>query len=81
MKRPPLHKPLITKTMKKKQIKKLSLHKTRISALEQGMLNGGIDLSNPCATLQETICFTACRGEQDCQLYRTDNICGGTLEC
>ncbi|WP_340067213.1 hypothetical protein [Ascidiimonas aurantiaca] len=63
--------------MKKKNLKKLALRKTCISALEKSAVNGGIDL-----TIQETIDFTACYGDQLCQLYQTAEDCGGgTRRC
>ena len=58
--------------MKKKNLKKLSLGKTRVSALEKSAVSGGFDL-----TIQETIDFTACYGDQQCQLYQTQEDCGG----
>ncbi|WP_340067211.1 hypothetical protein [Ascidiimonas aurantiaca] len=64
--------------MKKKQIKKLSLQKTRISVLEQRAVSGGNNFTNDCVTFQETICFTRCYGEQNCQLYQTELDCTGT---
>ncbi|WP_340067214.1 hypothetical protein [Ascidiimonas aurantiaca] len=65
--------------MKKKNLKKLALRKTCISALEKSAVNGGIDLT----TIQtETIEFTACYGAQQCQFFQTAEDCGGgTRRC
>ena len=69
--------------MKKQQIKKLSLHKTRISDLAQRASMGGgeVDISfdTVCQTDIETICFSRCFGEPRCQLYRTDHTCNETI--
>jgi len=56
--------------MKKKNLKKLSLRKTRVSALEKSAVSGGFDF-----TIQETIDFTACYGDQQCQIYQTAEDC------
>ena len=63
--------------MKKRQIKKLSLQRTRISDLAQNASKGGVNLSvgAACPTGQATICFTACYGDRDCQFYQTDRDC------
>jgi len=68
--------------MKKQHLKKLQLHKTRISDLEQRAIHGGNNFTNDCVTFQETFCFSACNGEPFCQLYRTEDDCqGGSLRC
>ncbi len=50
--------------MKKQQIKKLSLQKSRISDLKQSNVKGG-DFT--CPTFEETVCFTFCFPGQACQ--------------
>ena len=71
------------KGVKKQQIKKLSLHKIRISDLAQRTSMGGgevdISLDTVCLTNIETICFSRCFGEPRCQLYRTDHTCNETI--
>ncbi|WP_340067209.1 hypothetical protein [Ascidiimonas aurantiaca] len=62
----------IFKHHEKKSLKKLALRKVRISALEKSALNGGIDLTT---IPTETIQFTACYGNQQCQFYETGLDC------
>ena len=57
--------------MKKPHLKKLQLHKIRISALEQRAIRGGNNFTTDCETFQVTICQTRCNGEEACQLYFT----------
>jgi len=62
--------------MRKQQIKKLSLQKTRISDLKRRNVKGGLDLSANCPppgsvgcppTFERTICVTFCTPDQDCR--------------
>jgi len=64
--------------MKKKNLKKLSLKKVRISMLEEKAVSGGFDTT---VLPTETIEFTACYGNRICQFYRTDADCGETFTC
>lgn len=63
--------------MKKKSIKKLKLLKASISTLNTSVLQGGTAQSANefCISINicETIDYTACNGEFDCQLYLTMN--------
>ncbi|WP_340067207.1 hypothetical protein [Ascidiimonas aurantiaca] len=61
--------------MKKKQIKKLSLQKTRISDLKQNNARGGLDFSLDCPTVVETICFTFCFPNKPCNIFQTNEDC------
>jgi len=68
--------------MKKRCIKKLQLHKTRISDLEQRAIHGGNNFTDDCITAQETICFSRCYGAQNCQFFQTNFDCQDrTREC
>jgi len=58
--------------MKKQNLKKLSLRKTRVSTLEKNAVNGGFGPAR-----QETIFFTACYGDRQCKIYQTAEDCGG----
>jgi len=54
--------------MRKQQIKKLSLQKTRISDLAQKAIQGGNIFTNDCGTtLQITVCQTICGGLEYCR--------------
>ncbi|MEM6719723.1 MAG: hypothetical protein AAF611_10430 [Bacteroidota bacterium] len=63
--------------MKKKSIKKLTLLKSSISTLNADALSGGTGQSKYqfCETINicETRDYTACNGENSCQLYLTIN--------
>jgi len=61
--------------MKKQQIKKLSLQKTRISDLKQNTVKGGLDFSLNCPTVQETICVTFCFPDRPCNIFLTEEDC------
>jgi len=61
--------------MKKRCIKKLSLHRTQISDLTQRASKGGIIPTQNTETLRETICFSMCFGAQFCQFFQTGFNC------
>ncbi|WP_298418559.1 hypothetical protein [uncultured Kordia sp.] len=59
--------------MKKKSIQKLSLNKASISTLNANAVKGGTGLSQVVCESRdfcETIDYTRCRGEYNCQLYQ-----------
>lgn len=59
--------------MKKKSISKLKLKKSSISALNADAVSGGNytgTLFCPSNAFCETIDFTRCRGELNCQIYK-----------
>lgn len=59
--------------MKKKSIQKLSLKKASISKLTAQALSGGTgwsDIICQSVDICETIDYTRCRGERQCQIYQ-----------
>ena len=59
--------------MKKKSIQKLTFNKASVSKLNANMLSGGNDtdtIFSQSNNFCETIDYTACRGEYQCQIYR-----------
>ena len=59
--------------MKKKSIKRLKLKKTSVSTLNENALTGGNDTNSlfcPSNDFCETIDYSACKGENYCQIYR-----------
>ena len=59
--------------MKKKSLKKLEINKTAISTLTANGLKGGTESNLFCYSVDlcETIDYTRCRGEYQCQIYQT----------
>ena len=59
--------------MKKKTINTLKLKKTSVSALNTQELKGGTNSNEFCQSVDicETIDYTRCRGEYQCQIYQT----------
>ncbi|AXG68068.1 hypothetical protein KORDIASMS9_00257 [Kordia sp. SMS9] len=59
--------------MKKKSIKQLKLKKSSISTLNGNAISGGNDTGTlfcPSNNFCETIDYSACRGEYQCQIYK-----------
>ena len=59
--------------MKKKSIQKLTLNKASISTLNAHSLKGGTiggTLFCQSVNICETIDYSACRGERNCQIYQ-----------
>ncbi|MEM6684505.1 MAG: hypothetical protein AAF617_01820 [Bacteroidota bacterium] len=57
--------------MKKRSIQKLSLNKASVSKLNAEIIKGGTAGPWQSVYICQTIDYTRCRGERDCQIYQT----------